>query len=194
MHIHFLATFIFIFTYSTLLILASPTKTILDATKSGNGSETSANNVITNNTQNAAITSTNKKETPIGTGTENTVTNLTDNTTENEATSDGPNKPKNETSKPSHAPKNETVLAISGNKDNMTTTQNTTIASANKNETTVSNQDQPDHAGSGFHGLSFFVGILFSVGVMIVSYGCYRHYKTRTGNTPLLRQDSYSSF
>jgi len=36
---------------------------------------------------------------------------------------------------------------------------------------------KPDQEKIGFDGLSFFVGILVSSGVIIVAYGCYRHYK-----------------
>jgi hypothetical protein len=195
MHIHFLASFMLICTYSALLTLGSPTKQISEATKSGNNSEISANNDYTTNAQNATITSTNKNETPI-TVIEGNAKTLANNTIGNEATPEGSNKTENESSKISDAIKSGNVSDILASKANMTNAQNTTITTTSKKEPTFLSvvTKQPDHAGSGFHGLSFFLGILFSTGVIIVSYGCYRHYKKSTRNNSLLSQEGYSSF
>jgi len=207
MQIRFLASFIFICIYLTSLastIAANPTP-------AANKNEPETLNNMSK-TKNDAITPTNKTETVVK-GTEKTAKTLADNIPEKKAISEESNKPKNPTSNispPSHniekaektnqsKIKGGTDPTIASSQDNIKDKKPHIDIPLNNNSTTEStttesDQEKPDDAGSGFHGLSFFVGILFSTGVIIVSYGCYRHYKKSRRNTSLLSQENYTSF
>ena len=40
-------------------------------------------------------------------------------------------------------------------------------------------QHIPNHKASGFDGISFLVGVLVALAMVILPYGCYREYKRR---------------
>lgn len=189
MHIQVLASFIFICTYSALVPLVegkSIVKRDSDATTSKPASNTDT-----------TIIPTDIDETTLD-GSNKDINEPAEVPPAKDIAENSDNKPQSTDEDGNSHPHIDQGNGQSKNVVSKIQPKNNGPATDDKASTTVPPiQQKPNtkHAGSGFHGLSFFVGILFSVGVMIVSYGCYRHYKKRTStNTSLLSREDYATF
>ena len=184
MYSHVLVSFVFVYIFSALMVLAIPVTPVPGATKSDGATKISIKKESMTKTENITISQPNNTET-FTSSAENIVENLTESPIESETEPEKSNTQNNEDKVPG--------TSINKRENTTTTTQEPT--------TTISklvfkglNLQETKSSESSFNGLSFFEGILFAIGVIIISYGCYRYYKKCPNRPEFLREESYTSF
>jgi len=169
------------------MVVAIPVTPVPGATKSDGATNISIKKESETKTENIIIAQPNNNET-FTSRVENIVKNLTESPIKNETEPEKSNIQNNE----------DKVPGTNINKRESTTTTTTTTQEPT---TTISklvfkglNLQGTKSSESSFNGLSFFEGILFAIGVIIISYGCYRYYKKCPNRPEFLREESYTSF